>query len=68
MNMVIGVAVYKVAAYNVENADIDSQKITTVKEREHLPQPEREARVSQARKQQQQQILFLLIVAEVKLV
>ena len=67
MNMVIGVAVYKVAAYNVENADIDSQKITPVKEREHLPQPEREARVSQARKQQQQ-ILFLLTVAEVKLI
>ena len=26
MNMAIGMAVYKVAAYNVENADIDSQK------------------------------------------
>ena len=67
MNLAVGVAVYKVAAYNVENADIDSQKITPVKEREHLPQPERGTRVSQARKQQQQ-ILFLLTVAEVKLV
>ena len=26
MNMAIGEAVYKLAAYNVENADIDSQK------------------------------------------